>query len=93
VKLLADLQKIWPSGEEQCETSTLLTRLKELEESPWGDFGLSSRKLADMLRPFKVQSRELRSGKSVLRGYKFSQLEAAFLRYMPFGSATSATRQ
>ena len=93
LKLLADIQAVWPTGQERCDTAALIVRLRELEESPWGEYELSARKMARMLRPFGVESRVIRLGSTTPRGYQYRELESAFSRYLEVQSATSATNQ
>lgn len=86
LKVLADIRTVWPEGQEGpercCFTKTLLERLKSLEESPWDKYGLSPHKVARMLRPFEVESRDVRIGAEVLKGYEYRSLQAAFSRYL-----------
>jgi len=49
LKLLADIKTVWPEGQERCDTESLLKKLQELEESPWAEYQLLPRKLANML--------------------------------------------
>ena len=82
LKLLADIKAVWPEGEEKCDTANLLEKLKAVEESPWAEYGLSPRKVANMLRPFGVESRGIRIGDRTPKGYERDGLELAFSRYL-----------
>jgi hypothetical protein len=93
LKLLADIKDVWPEGEEHCATSSLLEKLKALEESPWGGFDLHSRRVAQMLRPFGVEPRQIRIGDRKVRGYIYDDLKGAFERYLGGLSGTSGTDQ
>lgn len=93
LQLLTDLKAVWPENEECCGTATLIASLRSLEESPWAEFELSPRKLTRMLKPFGLETRTIRFGERVCRGYRYDALEPAFLRYLEVPNATSATEQ
>ena len=88
LKLLTDIRNVWPEGQKEWDTASLIAALKALEESPWEEFGLSPHKVARMLRPFDISPRSVRIGKSTPKGYVSVQLEAAFTRYLRDESAT-----
>lgn len=81
LKLLSDIRKVWPEGQRNMLTAELLIRLHRLEESPW-DERLDDRKLARTLRPFGVQSGQVRDGNISGKGYRLGDLEAVFERYL-----------
>jgi len=83
LKLLADVQNVWPPGADKMTTATMLHRLHELTESPWVAHGLSANKLSAMLRPFGVSSRQIRIGSETVKGYLRASLQEAFSRYLP----------
>ena len=83
LRLLADIREVWPDGADHMRTAALIARLAELDESPWAE--LTPRKLSKILRPFGALSRNLRKGRSVKKGYLFSELSEAFERYVPSG--------
>jgi hypothetical protein len=91
--LLRDIRATWPDGEEKCETTVLLERLKAIEESPWLEHQLTPRKLARMLKPFEVEPRTVRTGKVTPKGYVLAQFKDAFDRYLEEKSATCDTDQ
>jgi hypothetical protein len=95
LELLRDIRKVWPEGEEKVHTETLLHRLKDVEESPWADekYPLTANRLARMLRPFEVESRDVRIGETVKKGYVYGALKTVFGLYLPDLSATGATDQ
>lgn len=72
--------KALPSGR-------LVDKLNAIEESPWGDSqggkGLSTHKLASMLKPFGIGSKQARLGGEKFRGYWLETLRPAFDRYPP----------
>jgi hypothetical protein len=100
VKLLRDIREVWPMNgskqpEANCVTATLLERLKGMTDSRWAGpkYVLSGRKLADLLRPFDVEPKDIRVGEKTLRGYEHEALATPFERYLGQQSATSTTNQ
>lgn len=93
IKLLADIASVWPIDRERCNTALLLRKLIGLEESPWGEFGLTARKLARMLRPFGVEPRVMRTEDQRGRGYERRELVAVIHRYVGNSIVTSVTEQ
>jgi hypothetical protein len=93
--LLRDIRTVWPDGEDRIHTEILIHRLKAIDESAWaeGDRPLTPRKLAGMLRPFEIESRDVRIGDTVKKGSHYEHLKDAFDRYLDEKCATSATRQ
>jgi len=91
--LLKDIKAVWPDGQEKCETSELIDRLKLLEESPWLEQQLTPRKLARTLRPFEVEPRQIRIADRTVKGYRYDHLQDAFDRYLDEKSETCETSQ
>jgi hypothetical protein len=91
--LLRDIQTVWPAGEEKCATSVLLALLNVLEDSAWIEHPLTARKLAEILKPFEVAPRGVRTGQKTPKGYLYTDLKDAFGRYLEEKSATCATEQ
>jgi hypothetical protein len=93
LKLLADVRSVWPAGNVQMLSASLLEALKRIEGSPWNDAAreLTARKLAQMLRPFGPRPRDVRMSTGVFKGYLLSDFEEAFSRYVPSTSPESAT--
>jgi Protein of unknown function (DUF3631) len=89
VRLLADLRHIFQAGDaEALYTSTILEALHELEDAPWADWyghPLTTRELARLLRPYQVESKNLREhGTGAPRkGYMRTDLQDAWARYVP----------
>jgi hypothetical protein len=83
LKLLADVQNVWPTGADRMTTATLLQRLKKIDESPWDARDLNPNRLSNMLRPFGVASRQIRVGSETVKGYLRAGLDEAFSRYLP----------
>jgi hypothetical protein len=96
VRLLEDVCNAF-GGEPAIFTKTLLEKLNEGDESPWGarrrGEGLDARGLSQMLRPFGIKSKTVRvSGETppTSRGYRVDQFADAFARHLP--EATQATQ-
>lgn len=100
IQLLDDLRRVFGRSE-ALSTEVVLDGLIGLEESPWGDLRgkpIDSRSLAYRLRNYTdadgqpIQPTTIRLGERTLRGYRRSDLEDAWSRYLPpQESATSAT--
>jgi hypothetical protein len=96
-QLLTDVRRAF--GPQSVITSAeLLEKLNASEESPWGarrrGEGLDSRGLANLLRPFKIRPRTVRTSDSATRrGYRLDQFEDVFARHLttPVVSNTSDT--
>ena len=83
LKLLADIRTAWPTGCDRCDSATLIDLLRRLEESPWGEYGLTQRKLAWLLRPFGVEPRPMRITDTLRgRGYEYAELSSVVERYV-----------
>ena len=88
VKLLADICSVFAEEGQQhlatggsfLPTADLVRHLKRIEESPWGDFELTARKLAQRLKPFGVRP-GFNAAKTV-RGYELKGFAEAFKRYL-----------
>jgi Protein of unknown function (DUF3631) len=93
VLLLSDIRSAF-NGQHAIPTATLLHKLNELDESPWGarrrGEGLDARGLARMLRPFKVKPKTVRMGEQRAKGYHWDQFDDVFRRHLP-ASVTSVT--
>jgi Protein of unknown function (DUF3631) len=86
--LLADLRRIFDASTlKAIPSGTILTRLRELPESPWDDLHgkpLNDRGLAMRLRQYGVKSKDVRvEGRdSPLKGYTREDLHDVWLRYL-----------
>jgi hypothetical protein len=89
VRLLADLRQVFTAAEaEALYTSTILEALHRLEDAPWADWyghPLTTRELARLLRPYQVESKNIREhGTGAPRkGYVRVDLQDAWARYVP----------
>lgn len=104
ITLLTDLRAVF-GNKPSLATSDVLASLIALDEAPWGDLKgkpLDSRRLAKLLRPYGVNSRDVRIGTGVVKGYTAEDLADPWQRYLKpdngeppslcsQGSATSAT--
>jgi hypothetical protein len=99
IRLLCDLRTIF-SNAEAIPTADILAALHALAEAPWNDLKgrpLNGRGLAIRLRQYGVQSRNVRTGETIKKGYTRADLYDAWERYCPPASpspgisATSAT--
>jgi hypothetical protein len=83
IRLLADIQELWPKDAPQIFTRDLLALLKSKDESPWTEeVPLNPRKLACMLKPFGIERATVRVGDAVGKGYHFHDFESALSRYL-----------
>jgi hypothetical protein len=88
VRLLADLRHIFQAADaEALYTSTILEALHQQEDAPWADWygrPLTTRDLARLLRPYQVESKNVREhGGSPRKGYARADLQDAWARYVP----------
>lgn len=81
LRLLTDLRDIHDqdASAKFTPTSVLIQRLCALDESPWGDFDLTARKMAMRLNKFGVKPSH--NVTRTERGYHWSDLRDAFQRY------------
>ena len=93
--LLSDISTMLGSFGDNVPSAELVSKLKELEDSPWGEPGreLTPNRLARMLKPFGASTRTVRSGEKTPRGYIKSELQEAVSLYIDSGSETCATNQ
>jgi len=93
LKLLADVREVWPGRAIHVLTATLLDLLNNIPDSPWRDYGLNPRKLAQVLRPFGVEPRQVRLLSSTGKGYTRADVDQALSRYLPSPSVQSETSE
>ena len=85
VRLLVDCRSAF-GDDEAFHTSTLIERLVAMEEAPWGDLrgkAITSRSLSQFLKPYGVESKSIRLGESVRRGFSTDTFRDAWQRYLP----------
>ena len=84
IQLLADLRRVWSASEAtRLPSAELLAQLHSMEDRPWAEVLKTAKRLAELLKPFGIQSRTWRFSLRVLHGYERSQFEDAFGRYLP----------
>jgi hypothetical protein len=96
VHLLADIREVL-AARDRITTKELIAGLVADEEGPWCAYGkkgdpITPRALADVLRPFGIESRSIRldDGKTP-KGYLAEQFADPFARYLPVSPFSSAT--
>ena len=72
VRLLRDVKKVFDAkGKDRLSTSTVLEKLHEADDAPWGSLRgepLDARGFARLLKPYGIGSKPLREGKDVYKG-------------------------
>jgi hypothetical protein len=96
VQLLADVRTVFVNrGIDRATTKALLESLAEQEGRPWAEWNrgrpLTARQLGSLLGRFGIKPGTIRVGDATPKGYVLGDLVDAFRRYLPDGSATSAT--
>ncbi len=87
VRLLADIRTVMKTIDRIASTE-LIAALVDLDEAPWSElYGkpLSQRKLADLLRPFGINSHTVRTGEGSLgtsKGYTLGDFAGSWKRYL-----------
>jgi hypothetical protein len=69
----------------QVGTTTLLEKLHEADEAPWGSLRgepLDARGLARLLKPYGIRPKQIREGEQTHKGYKREDFEDAWSRYL-----------
>jgi Protein of unknown function (DUF3631) len=83
--LLADIRQLWSTdfveSIEFMASMELCAELRKLQESPWGDEGLTVHRLGRMLGGYSIKSRKSADRKR--RGYYFGDFSDAWSRYLP----------
>ncbi len=85
LRLLADIQTIWPRDEDAVLTNTVICSLQAMSESPWSkETELSPHKLARLLRGFEVRPRTVRVHEAYGKvATLLGELKVAWTRYLP----------
>jgi Protein of unknown function (DUF3631) len=86
-RLLGDLKAIWAADEDHLFTTTIIERLRKIEESPWNEWGprhetLTARGLAELLRPYRVKPKTVRTSVGTAKGYSRADLTDPWTRYV-----------
>jgi hypothetical protein len=91
MRLLADVRDVFTKNNVAfLPTAELVAELRRIEESPWDDFDLNARKLAQRLRQYAIKPG--RGERNTVRGYALETFSDAFARYTrPHPSNPSTT--
>ena len=95
VELLSDIRLVFAFKEnpEHLTTADLESILARLDFRPWGAWRGFGHKLAFLLHPFGIKSRNLKIEKDkVLKGYLFKDFHDTWERYLPPFTEGSATK-
>jgi hypothetical protein len=89
IRLLIDIRNIFRGLPSVgfLSTRTLLAKLREIEDAPWGDFEFTARKLALRLAKFEVGPRH--NSTKTERGYHLEDFLDVFPRYLPSNPSAS----
>lgn len=82
LRLLHDLDSRWPEGQANWLSKEILADLKALEDGPWqSEFELNPRRLARLLKPFEVLTRQVKTDSGAGKGYVREEVKRAISRY------------
>jgi hypothetical protein len=91
LQLLSDLRAIF--GDHQLlPTKDILSLLIELPESAWADYRgkpLTDRGLSNLLSDYEIESKNIRTGPRVVKGYRREDFADAWRRYLPDPTPTT----
>jgi hypothetical protein len=91
VSLLADIRRILDDleadkgGDKRIASNELVMKLVAIEGAPWSEWQgtpITANWLARALKPFEVRPEQLWMDDANIRGYRLSQFEDLFLRYL-----------
>jgi hypothetical protein len=87
VQLLSDIRSLFEAiPEDKVTSAELLDKLKQVETSPWADWGkgkgLTPNGLSRLLKPFGISPRTIRVEDKTPKGYLRESFEDAFDRYL-----------
>jgi len=92
LELLQDVQNVMPS-EGHIFTETLIDRICNLDDSPWSEYNfeewdaekkkIGSRQVSNLLKKYGLKPTTVKINGVPKKGYKSSELENAFRRYIP----------
>jgi putative DNA primase/helicase len=86
-ELLADIQEIFYNlNADKVFTVDLITALSENEARSWATYNkyapITAKQIADKLKGYKIQPRDVRAGPQVKKGYYLQDFTDAFHRYL-----------
>jgi hypothetical protein len=86
VRLLQDIRTVFLRRDTgRIFTEELLAALEQIDDAPWGDwYGklISSRKLAQLLKPYAIKPKTIRIGEQTKSGYDRGWFADAWARYL-----------
>ena len=85
LRLLSEVRLVFDARSvERISTADLITALQADEESPWTDerHPLTPRRLARLLAPFEITSKQVRIGSTNLKGYERAAFVESWDRYL-----------
>jgi phage/plasmid primase-like uncharacterized protein len=94
VRLLGDLREIFGVSSDSVFTEEILRKLRDLDEAPWGDLKgkpIDPRRLAALLKPYGIASKQIRIGATTAKGYARTDLHDAWTRYLGQAAMKSET--
>ena len=86
LRLLSDVRLVFDARDvERISTADLTTALQADEENPWASerSPLTPHRVARLLHPFEIASKQLRIGATSLKGYEREAFVDAWERYLP----------
>ena len=86
-ELLADIQEVFESKRaSKISSADLIKTLTDDEEKSWATYNrgkpLTPKQLANKLKDYGIQSKLIRNGYDVYRGFELAQFEESFSRYL-----------
>ena len=93
-ELLTDIQKLFEDlGTDCLISSEICEYLVKMEDRPWPEWRngkpITTRQLAQLLKPFGITPDKWREGSKIVRGYTLNDCKDAFSRYLAFLPATT----
>jgi hypothetical protein len=95
LRLLSDVRLVFDAhGVERISTADLITALQADEESPWTSerSPLTPRRLARLLHPFEIGSKQVRIGATGQKGYLREAFVDSWERYLPVPSSPAEAK-
>jgi hypothetical protein len=93
VHLILDVDAVLHDDERHISSADLLSRLREIEDSPWSDPAFDTRQLTKKLRTFGLKTKPVRLGDATPRRYVVVEIREHTRRYKAASPATAATRK
>jgi len=91
--LLSDILRLFTErGTDKLPSEEIVRALAEMENRPWPEWKsskpITARQLAKLLKPFRIEPKNIRTLTGIPKGYTLDQFGDAFGRYLPPQSAT-----